>query len=145
MIYDATIDTYTRQITALEARLAELRADYEHRHDDSHSSRVALLKKKYLTCAYRSSICGKGKTIMEFDYNSAKWKRKKSRILRRDGYACQRCKRYGKNTPATIVHHIKHADEYPELAYVDGNLVSLCAACHNKAHPEKAVGKRRGY
>lgn len=46
MIYDAMIDTYTRQITALEARLAELRADYEHRHDDSHSSRVALLKKE---------------------------------------------------------------------------------------------------
>lgn len=46
MIYDAMIDTYTRQITALEARLAELRADYEHRHDDSHSSRVALLEKE---------------------------------------------------------------------------------------------------
>ncbi len=27
MIYDAMIDTYTRQITALEARLAELRAE----------------------------------------------------------------------------------------------------------------------
>lgn len=46
MIYDAMIDTYTRQITALEARLAELQADYEHRHDDSHSSRVALLEKE---------------------------------------------------------------------------------------------------
>lgn len=46
MIYDAMIDTYTRQITTLEARLAELRADHEHRHDDSHSSRVALLEKE---------------------------------------------------------------------------------------------------
>lgn len=46
MIYDAMIDTYTRQITALEARLAELRADYEHRHDDSYSSRVALMEKE---------------------------------------------------------------------------------------------------
>lgn len=46
MIYDAMIDTYTRQITALEARLAELRADYDHRHDDSHSSRVALLERE---------------------------------------------------------------------------------------------------
>ena len=45
MIYDAMIDTYTK-ITALEARLAELRADYEHRHDDSHSSRVALLERE---------------------------------------------------------------------------------------------------
>lgn len=40
------IDTYTRQITALEARLAELRADHDHRHDDSHSSRVALLERE---------------------------------------------------------------------------------------------------
>ena len=46
MIYDAMIDTYTRQITALEARLAELRADHEHRYDDSHSSRVALLERE---------------------------------------------------------------------------------------------------
>ena len=50
MIYDAMIDTYTRQITALEARLAELRAElraeFDHRHDDSHSSRVALREKE---------------------------------------------------------------------------------------------------
>lgn len=46
MIYDAMIDTYTQCIAKLEARLAELRADYEHRHDDSHSSRVALLERE---------------------------------------------------------------------------------------------------
>jgi len=27
--------------------------------------------------------------------------------------------------------------EFPELALVDDNLESLCAACHNKVHPEK--------
>lgn len=70
-------------------------------------------------------------------YKSAKWKRKRAAILKRDGYTCQRCKRYGRTVEATVVHHIKHADEYPELAYVDDNLVSLCDACHNKAHPEK--------
>ena len=60
-----------------------------------------------------------------FDYNSQKWKKKKSQILKRDGYKCQWCKRYGKNTQATIVHHIKHTDEYPELAFKNKNLVSL--------------------
>ncbi len=73
-----------------------------------------------------------------FDYNSRRWKKKRKEILRRDGYLCQLCKRYGKQTEAVTVHHIKHADEYPELAFSDDNLVSLCNACHNKQHPEKA-------
>lgn len=51
---------------------------------------------------------------------------------------CKRCKRYGRLVEATEVHHIKHVDEYPELAYEDQNLVSLCHACHNHMHPEKA-------
>ena len=79
----------------------------------------------------------------EFNYRSAKWKQKRARILRRDAYMCQRCRRYGKITAATIVHHIKHAEEYPELAYDDENLISLCDACHNKVHPEKAEGRNR--
>ena len=77
-----------------------------------------------------------------FDYDSAKWKHKRAVILRRDGYRCQICKRYGRAREATEVHHIKHADEFPELAYDNGNLVSLCHACHNAQHPEKAP--RRG-
>lgn len=72
-----------------------------------------------------------------FNYKSTKWKHKQKAILRRDGYMCQCCKRYGKQVSATTVHHIKHADEYPELAYTDSNLISLCSGCHNKAHPEK--------
>lgn len=73
-----------------------------------------------------------------FNYNGVKWKRKRGLILRRDKYMCQRCKRYGRAIEATEVHHIKHADEYPELVYDDQNLVSLCHACHNHMHPEKA-------
>lgn len=74
-------------------------------------------------------------------YKGVKWKRKQRAILRRDGYRCQNCKRYGRAVEATTVHHIKHLDEYPELAYTDSNLVSLCAACHNKFHPEKGGGR----
>lgn len=46
MRYDAMIDTYARQADRLEQRLAELRADHKHRHDDSHSARVALLERE---------------------------------------------------------------------------------------------------
>lgn len=74
---------------------------------------------------------------MLFDYKSTKWKRKRLSILRRDKYLCIECLKYGRRKEATTVHHIAHVEESPELAYVDSNLVSLCRACHNKAHPEK--------
>ena len=72
-------------------------------------------------------------------YTSAKWKRVRKRILIRDDYTCQRCKRYGRLTPAREVHHIKHLEEFPELAYDPANCVSLCKGCHNLMHPEKGT------
>lgn len=82
---------------------------------------------------------------MQFDYAGNRWKKKRQNILKRDGYKCRNCRRYGRDREAVEVHHIKHVDEWPELAYVDSNLVSLCHACHNKMHPEKALAMRHGY
>lgn len=67
-------------------------------------------------------------------YKSSKWKRKRERILRRDGYKCQEAKRYGKYKEATIVHHIYPLEDYPELACMDWNLISLSSEYHNKMH-----------
>lgn len=78
-------------------------------------------------------------------YKSRAWQRKREAILRRDKYICQNCKRYGRNTEATTVHHIKHLEDAPELALANDNLVSLCAACHNKLHPEKGGHYWRRY
>ena len=78
-----------------------------------------------------------------FEYTSDRWKQKSQHIKRRDHYQCVWCRRYGRTREAKIVHHIKEVDEYPELAWDDNNLVSLCLACHNKAHPEKAAAMRR--
>lgn len=80
---------------------------------------------------------------MSFDYNAPRWRRKRETILRRDGYLCRYCLRYGRRRQATTVHHIEHADEHPELAYNADNLISLCEACHNKMHPEKAKNAGR--
>ncbi|WP_277255849.1 HNH endonuclease signature motif containing protein [Negativibacillus massiliensis] len=82
---------------------------------------------------------------MKFDYKSKKWKKKRKKILKRDGYKCQICKRFGRQRQATIVHHIEHADQCPELAFTDSNLISVCANCHNTLHPEKSKQAHRGY
>ena len=86
-----------------------------------------------------------GDANMPFDYNDPKWRRKSEQIKRRDGYMCRECRRFGKRRPAEIVHHIKPVEEWPELAYIDANLISLCRKCHNKKHPEKAMAMRGRY
>lgn len=72
------------------------------------------------------------------DYKSKRWRHKAEQIKRRDKYLCQECLRYGRRTEATTVHHIEPAEARPDLAYKNSNLISLCAKCHNKMHPEKA-------
>jgi len=67
-------------------------------------------------------------------YKSKQWKKKREAILRRDEYLCQECKRYGKTTPATVVHHIFPLEKYPELRLNDKNLISLCYRCHEQMH-----------
>jgi len=70
-------------------------------------------------------------------YTSKVWRNKREYILHRDGHQCQECKKYGRNTDAKIVHHILEMDERPDLKLKNSNLVSVCASCHNKIHPEK--------
>ena len=67
-------------------------------------------------------------------YKTKRWERKRAAVLRRDEYLCQECKRYGKTTQATTVHHIYPLEDYPELALVGDNLISLCNACHERMH-----------
>ena len=76
---------------------------------------------------------------MSDPHKTYKWRQKAQRILRRDHYQCQICKQYGITREATEVHHVKPWERYPELAYTDSNLISLCHACHNKQHPEKGI------
>jgi len=67
-------------------------------------------------------------------YKDKRWKHKRENVLKRDLYLCRQCKRYGKDTQATMVHHIKPMDNNPEL-YLDSlNLLSLCNSCHNEMH-----------
>lgn len=76
-------------------------------------------------------------------YQSVKWKRKREKILRRDKYQCQICRRYGRIIEAKVVHHKIELEDDPTLALVDDNLVSLCNACHNKVHDDKGTKANR--
>ena len=67
-----------------------------------------------------------------FDYHGVKWKKKRLKILRLDGYKCQVAKMYGGNEEANTVHHIYPADEYPQYAWCDWNLISVSQKGHNK-------------
>mgnify|MGYP001491951708 CR=1 FL=1 len=47
--------------------------------------------------------------------------------------------RFAGIAPATTVHHILHVENRPDLALDDDNLLSVCAACHNREHPERFI------
>lgn len=67
-----------------------------------------------------------------FPYGSAKWKKKREKILRLDGYKCRISARFGRTEEAKIVHHIYPAEQYPQYAWCDWNLISVSLASHNK-------------
>ena len=71
---------------------------------------------------------------MKVFYKATVWKKKRERILKRDEYACRECKRYGKTTAATTVHHVIPLEKQPDLKYSSDNLISLCGKCHDKMH-----------
>ena len=71
---------------------------------------------------------------MSFDYNSPRWRRLRERVLRRDGHRCQWAKRYGRREEATTAHHIWPAEDFPEYAWCEWNLISLSQASHNAMH-----------
>ncbi len=84
----------------------------------------------------------------EFSYDSERWKRLREQALRRDGYHCRNCRRYGRVKSAVEVHHIIHVKDDPSRGYDLDNLISLCDSCHRKRHPERAKkgarSRRRG-
>lgn len=66
------------------------------------------------------------------DYSTAKWKKKRARILRLDSYKDVIAGWYGRTEEAQTVHHIYPAEQYPEYQWADWNLISVSNAMHNK-------------
>ena len=77
---------------------------------------------------------------MGFDYNSPRWHRLRARVLRKAGHRCQYAKRFGRREEATHVHHIWPAEDYPEYAWCEWNLIALSLASHNAMH-DRVTGR----
>lgn len=73
-------------------------------------------------------------------YTSPLWRRKQAEILKRDHHECSRCKVKGLVVHANTVHHKKYLRRYPELAFDDDNLESICERCHYDEHHRKKQG-----
>ena len=70
---------------------------------------------------------------------SKAWRDLRTRKLH-DQPLCEHCRREGRLTPATEVHHAvpvetaRTAEGMRRLMFAPGNLVSLCHDCHAEAH-----------
>lgn len=70
-------------------------------------------------------------------YDDSYWKNYLTKkILERDNYECQECKKEGKLSikqqgKKLDIHHKKELEEYPELAYDENNLETVCVHHHN--------------
>lgn len=73
-------------------------------------------------------------TQMNNTYHSTRWKNKRKYILKRDKYLDRDLIRFGRRVEANTVHHIFPKEFYPELEYVDWNLISLSGENHNAMH-----------
>ena len=84
-------------------------------------------------------------------YTWGKWKALREQVLKLDKYECQLCKKRGKYTKATTVHHVnyvkKHPDKALEIWYSfrgekRRNLISLCHDCHEEVHGYRKQKKK---
>lgn len=79
-------------------------------------------------------------------YQSGEWMNIRRRVLDKHNNECEMCRRAGKYSRATMVHHVWFLDKHPELAlaehyYSDGNkhmqLMPLCHKCHEEIHQHR--------
>lgn len=83
------------------------------------------------------------KTNYDSFYHSGEWRAVRQRVLERDHYLCQVCKRAGHITPATTVHHITPVRvDYSKRLDPD-NLETICKACHNAEHRERTQSLKK--
>lgn len=75
-------------------------------------------------------------------YSWAAWHKVRADVLKLDHNECQMCKAKGRYRRGSIVHHVHHLKDRPDLAlsiYDDEGrrqLITVCKSCHEELHPE---------
>lgn len=81
-------------------------------------------------------------------YNTSRWRAVRLQQLTTEPL-CQRCKREGRITQATICHHMDKASKENPATFYNGPFESRCAPCHDRVDqaiergstPRPAIGK----
>ena len=77
--------------------------------------------------------------LFAMDYTSKRWKHLRARVFREQPL-CQEALRYGRREPATVVHHVYPAEDFPGWRFCRWNLIAVSADAHNSFH-DRATGK----
>ena len=87
-------------------------------------------------------------------YNDRYWRSLSQAVIAEHHGECVMCKYAKRLRPATLVHHVRHLKEYPELAYsrtytAEGvehmQLMPLCHDCHERIHERGIYALKNGY
>lgn len=113
-----------------------------------------------VSCAYcgglhtRGQVCAKRPKkaggLKEPNYitrfrSSKAWQLKRGEIKTRDLYLCQNCLKNGKYVFSGLsVHHIRPISKAWDLRLENGNLITLCNACHSMAELGNLSAKSLG-
>ena len=96
------------------------------RYDDLEDKYVALVLENERGLTEKTSVWH---AEYQAYRRSEAWQRKRALVMLRAGGKCEGCLM----APAEVVHHLSYQNMGDELLF---ELVALCPACHDKAHPE---------
>lgn len=87
-------------------------------------------------------------------YNDKFWRRLSKKIIKEHHGECQLCRAEHRLTAATLVHHVMHLKDRPDLAYSRTysdetgehiQLMPLCHDCHERIHGRGVYAVYPGY
>lgn len=64
-------------------------------------------------------------------YKTARWQRLRWKVLARDLFTCQKCRKTETNTALLVADHIKPHKGDPILFWDEANIQCLCKRCHD--------------